>query len=717
MNLRSGIISLFVILLGASDLTYGEGTKQIMPASNDKGFVVINKYRSDFGFYDSPVEYRINLTIANLAERIRFGFGDVFENDTSVIPTDIQFRVKDPSDNIIYGPYHIPTAGYPGYIDTYDKAVKGPVPGGYSYIELTPDRTGDYYIEFYYPSGSYGYTDDDQHAFRFFDMSVIDPTGNQVPGRLWSKAWQFWCLDVENPPSDHRFWGTMMILSDDSIVTKVNTNGMIGGTFSIASNSTGCFNTGNITLDRESTNGINILPVYKIFLNDPDSLLFPTARVNTGIVPPVTITPDCSTGGVDFGIKVIKDGTVEILIELNPSPGEDPEDVKITVNVKANPGPGGINLVHWNGNDNHGNPVPNGKVLLATITYLNGVTNLPLYDIEYNDNGFIVSQVRPTGSQIKIFWDDSQLYGGTVDTIDGCLTGTGCHIWDISLGDINTINSWWYVKKDQIPSIPFTEKRSPGRPGNITGDTLFCNFTGTLQYSIPGITNAESYIWSYSGSGVVITAGDTVANLLFSDSATSGYLTVRGHNLLCGDGAASRIRITIDSVISVNLNVEPEVCQSSPEFNLSGGTPSGGHYFVDGILTDTFNPAHDSLGPHRIKYLFSSTGGCSGSDSVLIVVKDCSEIPVFFPNAFTPNGDGKNDLFRPAQITFTSFRLYVYNRFGEVICITEDASKGWDGTFKGELCPAGVYTWIATFEVPEQPGVKRTEKGTVMVVR
>jgi gliding motility-associated-like protein len=446
-------------------------------------------------------------------------------------------------------------------------------------------------------------------------------------------------------------------------------------------------------------------------------VLFPTAKVKTGIVLPVTITPDCSTGGVDFGIKVIKDGTVEILIELNPSPGEDPEDVKITAHVKANPGPGGINIIHWDGNDNHGNQVPYGKALLITVTYLNGVTHLPMYDIEFNDNGFIVSQVRPTGSQIKIFWDDSDIDGGTVDTLNGCITGTGCHIWDIFVGDVNTINSWWYVKKDQVPSIPFTERRSPGTPGNISGAGILCNFTGTLQYSVPGITDAESYIWSYSGKGVGITPADSVANLSFSDSSTSGFLTVKGHNLLCGDGPVSRLGIAIDSTISVSLTIEPLVCRSFPEFILSGGTPPGGHYFVDGILADTFNPAHDSLGPHVIKYLYSPAGGCSGSDSSLILVKDCTEIPVFFPNAFTPNGDGKNDLFRPVATTFTSFSMYVYDRSGELICHTDNALKGWDGKLKGEVCPAGVYTWIAIFEVPEQPGVKRTEKGTVVLVR
>ena len=97
--------------------------------------------------------------------------------------------------------------------------------------------------------------------------------------------------------------------------------------------------------------------------------------------------------------------------------------------------------------------------------------------------------------------------------------------------------------------------------------------------------------------------------------------------------------------------------------------------------------------------------------------KDCPEIPVYFPDAFSPNGDGLNDQFKPTRTTFTTFILNVYNRFGQLMLTCDDASKGWDGTFNGSPCPSGVYVWVVTFEVQEEKGVKRTARGTVTLIR
>lgn len=106
---------------------------------------------------------------------------------------------------------------------------------------------------------------------------------------------------------------------------------------------------------------------------------------------------------------------------------------------------------------------------------------------------------------------------------------------------------------------------------------------------------------------------------------------------------------------------------------------------------------------------------CSGeefTDEVTVHV-----IP-YIPNAFTPNGDGINDLFRFTGLPSTSitrFNFQVFNRWGQVIFSTNDIKEGWDGRRGGEYCPPDVYPWVVYWE--DEKRVRVTNKGTITLVR
>jgi gliding motility-associated-like protein len=64
------------------------------------------------------------------------------------------------------------------------------------------------------------------------------------------------------------------------------------------------------------------------------------------------------------------------------------------------------------------------------------------------------------------------------------------------------------------------------------------------------------------------------------------------------------------------------------------------------------------------------------------------------PNAFSPNSDGKNDIFRIPPLSPQQIKDFtIYNRYGQRIFSTDDNNKGWDGTFNGVPQPAGTYVW------------------------
>jgi gliding motility-associated-like protein len=108
-----------------------------------------------------------------------------------------------------------------------------------------------------------------------------------------------------------------------------------------------------------------------------------------------------------------------------------------------------------------------------------------------------------------------------------------------------------------------------------------------------------------------------------------------------------------------------------------------------------------------------ATGGCSASDSAKIVVYRRFRLP----NAFTPNGDGRNDVFRiPPGVGVALVRFEVYDRNGLLVFSTVDASRVWDGTFGGVKQPAGAYVWA--IEYVDLLTEKRVQmNGTVLLIR
>ena len=77
------------------------------------------------------------------------------------------------------------------------------------------------------------------------------------------------------------------------------------------------------------------------------------------------------------------------------------------------------------------------------------------------------------------------------------------------------------------------------------------------------------------------------------------------------------------------------------------------------------------------------------------------------PNAFTPNGDNMNDLFRLKDVGLVrGFHMMVYNRLGQQIFETSNPEKGWDGTLNGIQQPSGTYVWFINYiDLENNPGV------------
>jgi gliding motility-associated-like protein len=107
--------------------------------------------------------------------------------------------------------------------------------------------------------------------------------------------------------------------------------------------------------------------------------------------------------------------------------------------------------------------------------------------------------------------------------------------------------------------------------------------------------------------------------------------------------------------------------------------------------------------------------GCTGRDSIVIQPRTCQE-GLYVPNAFTPNGDGKNDGFKPIILgVVEQYAFTVYNRWGEKVFETSDPLKGWDGVYRGKQNGSNVFVWTCRYLLTGQ--AQRYEKGTVVLIK
>jgi len=130
--------------------------------------------------------------------------------------------------------------------------------------------------------------------------------------------------------------------------------------------------------------------------------------------------------------------------------------------------------------------------------------------------------------------------------------------------------------------------------------------------------------------------------------------------------------------------------------------------------TGNFNNLRGGLYNFRV----TNTSGCSKDTSIALVenipIGGCNDI--FIPNAFTPNSDGRNDLFTiTLSSAFKNVQLQIFDRWGNVVCHAKGNTVSWDGNFKGTQQPVGIYVYTLLLTGPN--GVQKNLKGTLSLLR
>lgn len=144
-------------------------------------------------------------------------------------------------------------------------------------------------------------------------------------------------------------------------------------------------------------------------------------------------------------------------------------------------------------------------------------------------------------------------------------------------------------------------------------------------------------------------------------------------------------------------------------------------FYLDDPTATTVNATLD-VGVYEYNAFATNPNGCRGEATVTIWVEN--EVFLYVPNAFSPNGDGFNDVFiYEASGEVELVRMLIFNRWGEKIYEGVNSDAGWDGTENGQLVDEGVYIYVMDIKYKELSEVGQTEghirkfKGSITVIR
>jgi gliding motility-associated-like protein len=133
----------------------------------------------------------------------------------------------------------------------------------------------------------------------------------------------------------------------------------------------------------------------------------------------------------------------------------------------------------------------------------------------------------------------------------------------------------------------------------------------------------------------------------------------------------------------------------------------------DTLYEQNVSYSFPEIGEYVVKLMIENISGCKDETQQTIVVN-----PFWLPNAFTPNGDGRNEVFFDPgfSMDFTGFNMRIFNRWGQLLFQSDTPSKPWDGSDgKGNLAPQGTYVY--SLSVTNRGGKRHDYNGTITLLR
>ncbi|MCX7954704.1 MAG: gliding motility-associated C-terminal domain-containing protein, partial [Bacteroidales bacterium] len=257
-----------------------------------------------------------------------------------------------------------------------------------------------------------------------------------------------------------------------------------------------------------------------------------------------------------------------------------------------------------------------------------------------------------------------------------------------------------------------------------------------LTFNLSGkITGATGGIWS-GGTGQYI-PGNNSLNIVYipsQEEIDSGKVTLilttigNGNCLPASDSVTLNLGVNAYPIPNAEFSTDKDIyyLPNDPVVitNNSSGAVSYIWDFGDGTQSYEFSPIHyyKDFNIYTITLIAINAHQCT--DTAYKVIRVTGDL--YFPNAFTPNpneesngmydlNDFNNHIFFPIAKGVEEFNMKIYNRWGELIFETNDIKIGWNGYYKGKLCPQDVYVYKAKAKLNDGRIIEKT--GDVLLIR
>lgn len=249
----------------------------------------------------------------------------------------------------------------------------------------------------------------------------------------------------------------------------------------------------------------------------------------------------------------------------------------------------------------------------------------------------------------------------------------------------------------------------PYPAANAGPDDLIC-FGKSTQLNASG---GSIYSWS---PAVFLSATNIPNPVVINPTDNVRYVVTVRDVLGCPKSVKDTMILTVAKIIADAGPRDTSVVLGQPlQLSASGSTN-----YAWAPTTWLNNPAIQNpiaLPQNDIEYIVkvSNSIGCFDTDSIRVHVFKIKP-DLYVPNAFTPNGDGNNDIFKPIPIGMKSVDVFrVYNRWGQLLYSGTGNGAGWDGKFGGKGQETATYVWYA--EGVDYLNNKIKRKGTVILIR